>query len=349
VGLLDDERLLRAADPRGLLDAYLGTGAQLSAGYEAAAQVPPLEGARSVTFCAMGGSAAAGDIVAAAYRDSVPVPVTTVRGYRLPGHCEPGSVVVCVSYSGNTEETLAAYGEAVARGCRVVAISSGGRLLERAGIDRMAAAVVPPGIPQPRAALGSLLGAALGALRELVPAEDDVEEAVRSATVIAERLGPGVDSEKNLAKGIASWLGGRIPVVWGSEGVTEPVAFRWKAAFNENAKIPAFASALPELDHHEVVGWTNGWGKRFHVVVLRHQHEHESVGPRIQATIEAIDGSGLESHHEVHAPPGPPLTAAVTLAMLGDLASAYHALARGIDPAPIEAIARVKARLAERG
>lgn len=273
----------------------------------------------------------------------------TVRGYGLPAWCRGAeSLVVCISYSGNTEETLAAYGEAVARGCRVVAISSGGQLAERAGLDGMDTVVVPADVPQPRAALGSLLGAALGALHGLVPAEGDVEEAVRSATAIAERLGPEVDSEKNLAKGIASWLGDRIPVVWGSEGVAEPVAFRWKAAFNENAKIPAFASVFPELDHHEVAGWSEGWGERFHLMVLRHEHEHERVEPRIRATIEAIDGSGLESHHEVHAPPGPPLAAAVTLMMLGDLASAYHALARGIDPAPIEAIARVKSRLAAR-
>jgi glucose/mannose-6-phosphate isomerase len=346
--ILDDEEGLRAADPHGLLDAYLRTGEQFGAAYRSAAeQLEPEGGAASVTFCAMGGSAAAGDVVAGAYQDRVPIPLSTVRGYRLPAHCGPDDLVVCVSYSGNTEETLAAYVEAVGRGCRVIAVCSGGELSERASADGMAAALVPAGLPQPRAAFGALLGASLGALRGLVPAEDEVESAVESATSIAERLAPGIDSENNLAKGIVTWVGHRIPVVWGSEGVTGPTAFRWKAAFNENAKIPAFASVLPELDHHEVVGWSEGWGEGFHLIVLRHEDEHESVVPRVRATLEAIDGSGLESH-EVHAPSGPPLTAALTLIMLGDCASAYHALARGIDPVPIEAIARVKAWLADR-
>jgi glucose/mannose-6-phosphate isomerase len=346
--VLDDEEALHAADPGGLLDSYLRTGEQLLTAYRAAAeQVPPIRSAASVTFCAMGGSATAGDVVVGAYGTSLPFPAGTVRGYRLPAHCGPDDVVVCVSYSGNTEETLATYAEAVARGCRVVAVCSSGELADRAGADGMPAALVPAGIPQPRAALGALVGGVLGALRELVPAEN-IEPAAASIASLAERLAPGIDPDRNLAKGIVSWLEDRIPVVWGSEGVTEAAAFRWKAAFNENAKIPAFASVLPELDHHEVAGWSKGWGERFHLVVLRHEDEHETVEARVRATIEAIDGSGLESHHEVHAPAGPPLAAALSLMMLGDCASAYHAMARGIDPAPIEAIARVKARLAER-
>ncbi len=346
--ILDDEEALRGADRQGLLDAYLRTAGQLSAAYRAAVdQAPPVAGAASVTFCAMGGSAAAGDVVAGAYREGLPVPMSTVRGYVLPAHCGPDDLVVCVSYSGNTEETLSAYAEAVGRGCRVLAISAGGELADRAGADGMPAVLVPNSARQPRAALGALVGAVLGGLRGLVPTEGEIEAAAESVSSVAERLGPGIDSIRNPAKSIVSWLGDRIPVVWGSEGVSEAAAVRWKAAFNENAKIPAFASALPELDHHEVEGWSEGWGGGFRLVVLRHEAEHESVGPRVQATLEAIDGSGLETR-EVHAPAGTPIAAALTLMMLGDCASAYHALARGIDPAPIEAIGRVKARLADR-
>jgi glucose/mannose-6-phosphate isomerase len=345
--ILDDEEGLLAADPQGLLDAYLRTGDQFAAAYRAATeQLEPAAGAASVTFCAMGGSAAAGDVVAGAYQDRVPIPVSTVRGYRLPAHCGPDDLVVCVSYSGNTEETLAAYTEAVGRGCRVIAVCSGGELAARASADGMAAALVPAGIPQPRAAFGALLGAALGALRGVLPDEGEVEAAAEPVSSLAERLAPGIDSIRNPAKVTATWLGDHIPLVWGSEGVTGAAAFRWKSAFNENAKIPAFASVLPELDHHEVVGWSEGWGGGFRLIVLRHEDEHESVGPRIQATLDAIKGSGLESR-EIHAPAAPPIAAALALTMIGDCASVYHALARGIDPAPIDAIAQVKARLAE--
>lgn len=346
-GILDDERALRAADPGGLLDAYLRTGDQLVAAYRTATeQVEPSPGAASVTFCAMGGSAAAGDVVAAAYRDRLPIPVLTVRGYQLPAHCGPDDVVVCVSYSGNTEETLTTYAQATSRGCRVMVVSSGGELAERSGKDGVPAALVPPDVPQPRAALGLLVGAVLGGLRGLVPAEGEVEPAAEALSSVAERVAPSVDAVRNPAKSVVTWLGDRIPIVWGSEGVTEAAAFRWKSAFNENAKIPAFSAALPELDHHEVEGWSDGWGGGFRLVVLRHLGDHESVGPRVQATLEAIDGSGLETR-EVHAPAGPALASALCLMMIGDCVSAYHALVRGIDPAPIQAIARVKARLAD--
>jgi glucose/mannose-6-phosphate isomerase len=345
--ILDDERALRAADPQGVLDSYLRTGGQLVAAYRTASErLEPVSGAASVTFCAMGGSAAAGDVVAATYRDRLPIPMATVRGYRLPAHCGPDDLVVCVSYSGNTEETLTTYAEATSRGCRVMAVCSGGELADRAGAHGVPVALVPPDVPQPRAALGSLVGAVLGGLRGLVPADEELESAGASLSSVAERLDPSVDSFRNPAKSLVTWLSDRIPIVWGSEGVTEAAAFRWKSAFNENAKIPSFAAALPELDHHEVAGWSEGWGGGFRLVVLRHQGDHESVGPRLEATLEAIDGSGLETR-EVHAPAGPPLAAALCLMMVGDCASAYHALARGIDPAPIEAIAKVKARLAE--
>jgi glucose/mannose-6-phosphate isomerase len=349
--LLDDEASLRAADPSGLLDAYLSISARLTEGYTNVRGRIARSPVRSVTFCAMGGSAAAGDVIVSAYRDRTKVPMGTARGYRLPSWCDgPESLVVCVSYSGNTEETLATYGEAHARGCFVVAICSGGELEERAALTQTPLLMVEPGAPQPRAALGYLTGAALRAVEDVAlisSAEEDVRRSAENLSSVAERLAPGIDSIRNPAKSIVSWLGDRIPVVWGSEGVSQVAAFRWKTAFNENAKIPAFASALPELDHHEVEGWSDGWGGGFRLVVLRSEDEHESVGPRIQATLEAIDGSGLETR-EVHAPAGPPLAAALTLMMLGDSASAYHALARGIDPAPIDAIARVKSRLADR-
>jgi glucose/mannose-6-phosphate isomerase len=349
--LLDQEPALRAADPSRLLDAYLSTGEQLVAAHGGGGGATATTELRSVTFCAMGGSAAAGDVVVSAYEDRARVPMRTVRGYRLPSWCRgPGSLVVCISYSGNTEETLSAYGEAHARGCSLVAICSGGELAERATLDEIPLLRVNSGVPQPRSALGSLAGTAVRALEGagVIPsAVDDVEQTDQILSAVGKRFAPGIDSLRNPAKGMVAWLGDRIPVIWGSEGISEAAAFRWKAAFNENAKIPAFASALPELDHHEVAGWSEGWGAGFRLVVLRHEGEHESVGPRVQATLAAIDGSGLETR-EVHAPAGPPIASALTLMMFGDFVSAYHALARGIDPAPIEAIVRVKARLADR-
>ena len=345
--ILDREADLLARDPQGLLEAYLRVAEQLEWSYRRAIASPLTAGpVDSVAFCAMGGSAAAGDLVEAVLADTAAVPLRTVRGYRLPGHLGKGSVVVCLSYSGDTEETLAAYAEARARGCSVLVVSSGGELASRAAMDEVPHVKLPGDCPQPRSALGYLAGAALGVLvaADVAPRqEDDVQEAVAHVSAQAAGIAPSVPAASNPAKELAGWLGDRFPVAWGSEGVSQAAAWRWKCAFNENAKVPAFASALPELDHHEVAGWSPGTGERFAVVVLREEGEHPSVDARLDATLDQVRGSGIEVR-EVRAAGHSPLARALSLMLLGDAASAYHAMARGIDPAPVEAISRVKAR-----
>jgi glucose/mannose-6-phosphate isomerase len=176
---------------------------------------------------------------------------------------------------------------------------------------------------------------------------EDAGERIEAAAADLPEVGPDIPAERNRAKQVASFVGDRVPVVWGSEGVSWPAAWRWKCAFNENAKIPAFASALPELDHHEVAGWTKGHADAFCLIVLREPGEHESVQARLDATLPEVRAADLEVL-EIRSEARSPLSRGVELMLLGDLASAYHAIERGIDPAPIEAIARVKARLEER-
>jgi glucose/mannose-6-phosphate isomerase len=347
--ILDREDELRSRDPQDLLDAYLRVAGQLESSFRVATASGVAAGSvDSVAFCAMGGSAAAGDIAEAALAETAPLPIRTLRGYRLPAHLGKGSLVVCLSYSGNTEETLAAYAEARSRGCRVVAVSAAGELASRAAIDGIPHVELAGDCPQPRAALGHLTGAALGVLTAagVVPGQDvEVQEAVAHVSAQAAGLAPSVPTRSNPAKQLAGWLGERFPVVWGSEGVSGAAAWRWKCAFNENAKIPAFASELPELDHHEVAGWSAGTGERFALIVLREAGEHPSIDARLEATLDQVRRSGIEVR-EVRALGHSPLARAISLMLLGDVASTYHAMARGIDPAPIEAISKVKARLA---
>ncbi|HEV3473842.1 MAG TPA: bifunctional phosphoglucose/phosphomannose isomerase, partial [Actinomycetota bacterium] len=319
--VLDREDELRSLDRSGLLEAYLAAGPRLVRGYRAAgAELPGPGPWSSIAFCAMGGSAAAGDVVASAFSDRVSVPIVTVRGYELPAFCDKESIVVCVSYSGNTEESVAAYEEAKGRGCAVIAVSSGGELARRAAADGVPHVAVAGDAPQPRAALGDLTGAVLGVMvgLEVLPRLDaELESASGDVTAVAQRIGPGTPTNENQAKALAAWIGDRIPVIWGSEGVSAPAAWRWKCAFNENAEIPAFASALPELDHHEVAGWSPGSGERFALVVLREPYEHPSVDARLKATIDEVRDSGLEVR-EVWAEGGSPLGSALSLMVLGD-------------------------------
>ena len=345
-----DERLIRAGDPSGMLRAFAATATQLEHAYRSArgASVPAPGAARSVTFFAMGGSAAAGDLVAAAFEDRMAVPVVVRRGYHVPAAYGPDDVVVCVSYSGNTEETVAAHDAAAARGCPVIAVCAGGLLAERAETAGTAMVRIPAEAPVPRAGLGALAGGVLGALAAagLVPSPDEeVADARATLAAVADELSPGTPADRNEAKAVAAWIGDRVPVVWGSEGVSAPAAWRWKTAFNENADIPAFCGILPELSHHEVVGWSAGRGAPFCLVILREPGEHPTVPRRLEATLAEMEATGLE-WREVRARGRTPLARAMSLSLVGDVASAYHAVARGVDPASMDALVRVKERMA---
>jgi glucose/mannose-6-phosphate isomerase len=120
-------------------------------------------------------------------------------------------------------------------------------------------------------------------------------------------------------------------VIWGAELVAAVAAARWKTQFNENAKVPAFSSSLPELDHNEVVGWSEDRGRGFFLVVLRHPQEHPEVAARFGPSEDIARSAGAEAQ-EVWAAEGPPLATLLELVLVGDLVTAYHALARGIDP-----------------
>lgn len=337
---------LSAADPIGMLESFLRLPEQLVVGYEAGrASALPHVAPRALILCGMGGSAAGGDVVASAFADRLTLPVVSVRGYAVPAWCGPEDLVLCLSFSGGTEETISCFEDATRRGATVVAVCSGGRLADLAGTEGLAS--IPADAPMPRAGLGLLAGGALGALVTmgvLPEADAEVKEAAEVLADLAEELAPDGESEAiDVARAIGSE---HVPVVWGSEGVAEPAAFRWKAAFQENAKIPGFASALPELDHHEVAGWSEGRGHGFLIVALRHPGEHPSVGPRLEATFEVIEESGL-GWREAWARGETPLSHSLSLILLGDVASTCHALARGVDPGPIVAIDRLKERLAE--
>ncbi|HEY1331343.1 MAG TPA: bifunctional phosphoglucose/phosphomannose isomerase [Actinomycetota bacterium] len=346
---IDDLTAVSVADPGHMLDHIASLGAQLRAGYAAgvgAAGLPSGDGIRSIVVCGMGGSGVAGDVLRVLMAPRLPLPVLVCKGYDVPAACGPDTLVLAVSFSGDTEETVSAYASAAERGCRMVAISRGGRLEALARRDGAARVGVDVEAPMPRQALGFLGAAPLGVLEAigLLPSPSrEVGEAAAAVDALAERLGPGRRLAVNEAKDLARWLGERTPVVWGSEGPAETAAARWKTQMNENAKIPAFASWLPELDHNEIEGWSRGTGGPFALVVLRHAGEPPRIGDRVEATLAAIKDAGLESR-QVWADDAvdSDLARLFTLILLGDFVSAYVAILRGTDPSPIPVLSGLK-------
>jgi glucose/mannose-6-phosphate isomerase len=351
VNLLDDERALRDGDPSGMLDAVLGLSGQAREGYGlglAGADLPSAEGVANVAFVGMGGSAVSGDVLRVLMAARLRVPIVVIRSPELPEWVGPHTLVVASSYSGDTAETLAGFEEAIRRGARVVAVTSGGELGRRAEALALGRVVVPGGF-QPRAALGYLAFGTLGALEAaglLPPLGADVEECVAQLRAIADQMAPVVPTSINPAKQLAEAIDERVPVIWGADGIGAVAAARWKTQMNENAKVPAWASALPELDHNEVVGWSADRGHGTFLVVLRHEGEHPDVAARFPLSVAIAEQAGARSQ-EVWARGRSALARLLSLVLVGDLTSTYLALAHEVDPTPVEAITRLKEELAQ--
>ena len=351
---LDDPGALREADPSGMLQTVLALPGQCAEGYRSGLTAPELPSGDSISavvVCGMGGSGVAGDVLAALYLDRIGVPIVVVKNPVLPEFAGKDVLVVCSSYSGNTAETLACFEEAMHRGCRLVAVSSGGDLARRAGQEDVPVVSVPQGIVSPRAAVGHLSFGVLGALEAagvLPPLGSEVDGCARALERLAGEIDPFRPLGENPAKDLAVEIGGaRTPVIWGAEGPGAVAALRWKTQLNENAKVPAFHAALPELDHNEVVGWSKDAGAGFFLVTLRHGDEHVDVAARFDVSVEVVAGSGL-LHREIRAAAGSPLADLMWLIMLGDATSVFLGCLRGFDPSPIEAIDRIKRTLEER-
>ena len=301
-----------------------------------------LEGADSagLLVCGMGGSAIGGDLAAAMLGERLDGPMATVRGYELPGWASSEWTVLCSSYSGETEETLACFEAATEAGARRIVAGTGGTLVDRAR-EQGVPVIGLPGILQPRAAVAYMVVAAaeVAALAGIAPRVAAEIEA--AATDLAERAG-GLQAR---AAEIAAALDGTIPVICGA-GLTAPVARRWKTQFNENAKLQAFVSELPEADHNEICGWAGvPEDARLSVVMLEDSEQHPRLARRFELTAEAIAATGAEVVRETVAGEAPAarMLAAV---MLGDLVSLQLAAALGVDTLSVEAIESLKAALA---
>jgi glucose/mannose-6-phosphate isomerase len=309
------------------------------------ANLKPHDSPGGLVVAGMGGSSIGGALACAALGDRASRPIMLARDYALPSWTTPDTTVLCTSYSGNTEETLAAYTAAQALGATTIVATTGGKLAELARADGVPVIPIPGGF-QPRAAVGyslvvALEVAALCGAAELVRSEIDV--AAAHAEQLAARWGPDAEGD-NLAKTLARGLHGTIPQVCGA-GLTAAVAYRWKTQINENAKVPAFASELPELDHNEVAGWDAGrlLGP-FSAVFLDDSDLHPRVRQRIGLTRGLIASRGAPTFR-VETDGQTRLERLVSVLLLGDLVSLYMAVLRGVDPSPVESIDSLKAAL----
>jgi glucose/mannose-6-phosphate isomerase len=371
---LDTTALLAAADPADMLRQVASSAAQVRSAVRATQEADLVEitdagRPRAIVVTGMGGSGVAGDVLAAVCGPGCPAQVLPVHDYQLPAWVGATDLVIAVSCSGGTEETISAATEAVRRGCRLIGVGGEGSPLAMITQQARAPFIGVASAGMPRSTLWGLsmpLVVIAGRLGLLEAGADDYESAAAELERISHLCRPDSDSFVNPAKSLALELAGTLPMIWGSSPLAGVAAYRFGTQLSENAKYPAVVGTLPEANHNQVVtfdgpfaGGPGGIGGvlgldqpgedgpavPLRLVLLRDSREHPQVARRREesAQLAAERGIGVS---ELAAAAGGPLERLASLVQLIDYATVYLAIALGIDPGPIAAIQELKARIA---
>ena len=305
----------------------------------------------TIVVAGMGGSGIGGELLKDWARDRITVPIEVCKEYSLPAYAHKNTLVFVVSYSGETEETLSVFRDAVRRKCMIICISSGGKLDEFAEKLSLPHLLVPSGMA-PRATLPYLLMPLIMALEKIglvSGVDDEISKITRVLEQISTENSPEKPLSSNFSKKLAADIKGTVPAVYGF-GFYRTVAQRLKTQFNENSKNPAKWESFPELDHNEIVGWeaAGEFAKCFSAIFIRDAEEPNEIHQRIEVT------KGLMNRHvgkllEVYSRGESRLAKMTSVICTGDFTSVYLAILRRIDPTPVNTITVLKQKLEKTG
>lgn len=336
-------------DTVGMFEATAGLPEQIKDAVrraEATDGLPPPSGISNILVVGMGGSGIVGDFLTVSAGPFISLPIVVVKNYEPPSYVSDKTLVLAVSFSGNTEETLQAVSTAASLGGRVVAITTGGQLADLAGQWNMPLVEVDPEIPMPRAGLGAMAIPALVIL-ERIGCFPGAKEWIADAVVSLEARRDELMKPSNEAEEMARQIGQTFPVIYGGGGLGGTAALRMKTQINENAKAPAFHASVPEMCHNEIVGWgQHGDITRqvLSVLFLRHDYEHPQV-TRVVGVLKEMLEEVTAGIHEIHARGESSIAQLLDLILFGDFVSLYMATQAGVDPGPVPVITELKARL----
>ncbi len=338
-------------DTERMIDSVIGLPDQIEAAWERSVDFGSSLGnaAGPLIICGMGGSAIGGQMLADLVKGDSSRPVHLERGYRLPEFAGPETPAICISYSGNTEEVISSFHDALARKCPTAVITSGGRLGEEATSAGVSVHITPGGMP-PRAALGHIFTPLLKAVSNLglYPiADEEVTSAVRKLRDLVKRYSLGSEPAGNSAMQLTKKLYGKIPLIYSGDGLLPAVAYRWKCQFNENSKCMAFFNTFAELGHNEIMGWDSPERLRedFFVIMLSDSEDHSRIRKRMEITykeLEPLGGGGIWIESDGEKGKRGRLARLFSVLTLGDFTSVYLAVEYGKDPTPIEKIEKIK-------
>ena len=345
--VLDDADKISEIDKSGMLKFCVDEAQHYRKAAEAAEKIAlSYVNPANIIVAGMGGSAIGGELLKDWARNEAQVPIEVSRAYSLPAYANERSLVVVVSYSGETEESLSSFLDALKKRCMIFCVSSGGTLLEFAEKLGVSYLRVPSGMP-PRASLPYLFVPLLRAV-EKAGVVSGVSGELSEVTKILERVSGENAPEKpvkdNFAKMLASGVSGSVPVVYGF-GVFRSVAQRFKTQFNENSKTPSKWEFFSELNHNEIVGWERA-GKLaecFSTIFIRDKNEPEEIRTRIETTKTLMPSSS--KMFEVWSQGESTLARMLSTVCVGDFTSVYLAILHGVDPTPVKTINMLKEKV----
>ena len=307
-------------------------------------------GIKNIVIAGMGGSAIGGDVAKVLTNKELEVPLFISRNYKLPNWVNKNTLVICSSYSGNTEETIASFDDAKNKGASIIGISTGGNLtkkLNKYGLDSIS---IPNNL-QPRAALGFSLVPILFILNKLDFIGSDVLDDINAGVILLKKLRDKYSNENNnnLSYSIAKNIYNTIPIIYAENNNCEVIAVRWKGQLSENSKMLAYHNELPEMNHNEIVGWENNNDliKNCSVIWLSDKSDYPRTVIRMKASRDII--GHLAKHHEIISVDGDSRTVRLLhLIHLGDWISFWCAVLHGTNPNPVEKIDKLKTILSKK-
>ncbi len=306
--------------------------------------------AKNVLILGIGGSAIGGSLVSDLAK-SASIQIDVSRNYHIPGYVNKDTLIIAISYSGNTEEPISALREASEKTKKIITISTGGKIASLSTNYRTPHYKINYG-SQPRQALGYLfisLIAIFSKLDILEIKDDDIKEAIILVQGLQKKIDVEVSTGYNNAKVLAQKLQGKIPIIYGS-GYLEEVARRWKGEFNENAKSASYFETIPELNHNSLVGlqFPENLKSKIFVIILQSKFDHPRNKLRQEITAEILQKNRI-NHELVYLKPSPtPLSEILQVIHFGDYVSYYLAILNNVEPEPIEIVRFLKDKLAEK-
>jgi len=282
-------------------------------------------------------------------RDDLAIPLIVSRNYNIPKWANKHTLVIVSSYSGDTEETLSAFDDALLKECQIIGITTGGALLKQISSNNLDHIIMPKGL-QPRAALAYSFVPMLYLFLELGLIEMDLHNnLINSITLLKSvRDSYRYNDENNKTWTLSNKIYNTIPIIYGESENTSIIALRWSNQLCENSKMLSFCNELPEFNHNEIVGWENNTSiiEKLSIVWLNDESNHERIGVRQEITSKILDNV-VDKQFEITLNGNTRFERLLHLIHFGDWVSLWCAYLHNTDPSPVEKIANLKNELSK--